>query len=107
MHCKNWLCSKLVTPRGHKHRVKEGDGAIPLLDDRVEDVVGFTVEYNRRAGFRLDVDFIELRLSASYKRGQLVGGEWLLDLFLEAMLVAPSERSPLSGPEQAGMRATI
>src|SRR5437868_568385 len=79
------IADDVVTPRGHKLRVKKRDGAIPLLDDRVKHVVGFTVEYNRRAGFRLDVYFIELRLALTDQRRQNVGRQRVLGLVPEAM----------------------
>ena len=54
--------------------VEERNGAILLLDDRCEHVIGFSVEDDRRVGFRLDVDLVELRLSAIDERGQLMSG---------------------------------
>ena len=38
------IADDVVTPRGHKLRVKKRDGAIPLLDNCVEHVIGFPVE---------------------------------------------------------------
>jgi len=59
-----------VTPRSHKLRVKERNGAIALPDDRLEHIIGFPVEDDGRVGFRFDVDFIKLRLSIADERGR-------------------------------------
>src|ERR1051326_7673115 len=68
------IADHIETPRGYKLWVEERNGAILLLDDRCEHVIGFSVEDDRRIGFRLDVDLVELGLSAVDKRGQLMGG---------------------------------
>ena len=64
------VADDVVPPGGYKLSVEEGNGAIPLPDDRIEHVIGFPVENDGRVGFRFDVDFIKLRLSIADERGR-------------------------------------
>jgi transposase InsO family protein len=63
------VADHVVAPRGDKLRVPKWDRAIFFVDDCGEHVIGFAVSHNRRVGFRLDVNFVELPLSAATKRG--------------------------------------
>jgi len=74
-----------MAPRRQKLRFPKSQCTVLLLDDRVEYVVGFAIEHDRRLGVMLDINLIELRFALANEYRQLMGRQWAFELRIETI----------------------